>query len=377
MEKAVEDSDQIKKAAKALSQRLAIFANKLIGETDSFQVEIKTLQQSLATAEKSAKALGNAEEATKNLKEAKDIIQGLGPGGDLRKFCKPKTPMALRIMLGDKINVVPREKRLYHALRSLTHSHMQAARSMLQALTSSESLPHTLPHATCRFRVKSAYIMLFAPALLAFGMHKTMMLVGTRASTHSFTPVVMTGVQSYLIWLSYFYMAMSMRENVLMVNGSHIKAWWVQHHYWAAGTSMLLLGLPVYSPAFIQFCYYFLCWSVFQGVVMFVQNRYQQRRMYTRIALGRNTAMDVVSGETSSSSGQMLILYPLLLALQGTQIAIGVGLMIYMYPAWLTSEGWYEAESQELDLRGMRGVFLSEAAFFNVGIPNVFNVITV
>lgn len=45
---------------------------------------------------------------------------------------------------------------------------------------------------------------------------------------------------------------------------------------------------------------------------MFVQNRYQRRRMYTRIALGKNSAMDVVSGESSGSSGQLLLLYPLL-----------------------------------------------------------------
>lgn len=41
---------------------------------------------------------------------------------------------------------------------------------------------------------------------------------------------------------------MSLRENVLMVNGSHIKGWWVQHHYWSSACALLMLGLPVYSP---------------------------------------------------------------------------------------------------------------------------------
>lgn len=31
----------------------------------------------------------------------------------------------------------------------------------------------------------------------------------------------------------------------------------------------------------------FLLWAVMQGVVMLLQNRYQRRRMYTRIALGK------------------------------------------------------------------------------------------
>lgn len=55
-----------------------------------------------------------------------------------------------------------------------------------------------------------------------------------------------------------------------------------------------------------------MLWSCFQALVMMVQNRYQRRRMYTRIALGKNTAMDVVSGESSGSSGQLFLLYPLL-----------------------------------------------------------------
>lgn len=57
---------------------------------------------------------------------------------------------------------------------------------------------------------------------------------------------------------------------------------------------------------------HFLIWSCFQAGVMFLQNLYQRRRMYTRIALGKNTVMDVVAGESSGSIGQLLILYPLL-----------------------------------------------------------------
>ena len=45
--------------------------------------------------------------------------------------------------------------------------------------------------------------------------------------------------------------------------------------------------------------------------------------MYTRIALGKNSAMDVVSGESSGGQGQLLILYPLLFALQSLEMYIG------------------------------------------------------
>ena len=46
--------------------------------------------------------------------------------------------------------------------------------------------------------------------------------------------------------------------------------------------------------------------------------------MYTRIALGKNSAMDVVSGESSGGQGQLLILYPLLFALQSLELYIGM-----------------------------------------------------
>ena len=56
-----------------------------------------------------------------------------------------------------------------------------------------------------------------------------------------------------------------------------------------------------------------MLWSCFQALVILFQNRYQLRRMYTRIAMGKTTAMDVVSGESSGSSGQLLMLYPFII----------------------------------------------------------------
>ncbi len=58
-------------------------------------------------------------------------------------------------------------------------------------------------------------------------------------------------------------------------------------------------------------------------MMMILQNHYQRRRMYTRIALGKNRAMDVVSGESSGGTGQLVVLYPLLFGLQGFQCLIG------------------------------------------------------
>lgn len=57
------------------------------------------------------------------------------------------------------------------------------------------------------------------------------------------------GLQLYFAWLCYFYVAMALREAVLLVNGSHIKPWWIAHHWWSALGSLLMLALPISSPS--------------------------------------------------------------------------------------------------------------------------------
>ena len=67
---------------------------------------------------------------------------------------------------------------------------------------------------------------------------------------------------------------------------------------------------------------------------------YQRTRLYTRIALGKARAMDVVSGESSGNFGQLLLLYPLLFWLQALQANIGVSMMLRGYGALFSPEGW-------------------------------------
>eukprot|EP00983_Pelagomonas_calceolata_P065031 1148411-Pelagomonas_calceolata.AAC.3 len=77
-------------------------------------------------------------------------------------------------------------------------------------------------------------------------------------------------------------------------------------------------------------------------------------RGYTRIAMGKNTAMDVVTGESSGTSGQLLLLYPLLFGacvptkdpiLQCSQFAIGAGVAYQTFPSLLAPEGWFDVSA--------------------------------
>jgi hypothetical protein len=334
------ETAQLLTKCRGVSQRCATYANRLIGENDSLGVEISSIEQALKKAEEDARA-SRSIIALENIRLAKDVLRQ-GPGGDLRKFSRQRLPLMLQLLFGSKVNVVT-----YRSDQSIA-----------------------MKEQYYRFRDRSAIIMLVWACLLAFGMARASAVREKQHQGHTFAPGLMTGVQLYLTWLCYFYLALSLRENVLMVNGSHIKGWWIQHHYWSCACSLIMLGLPVYSPAVFLFCQRFMVWSCFQALVMMVQNHYQRRRMYTRIALGKNSAMDVVAGESSGSSGQLLLLYPMLFILQGWQAVIGVVVAGYTLPSWLTAEGLLDVEKHESDLRGMRGVFVVGIIFTYMAFNN-------
>ncbi|KAG2453171.1 hypothetical protein HYH02_002495 [Chlamydomonas schloesseri] len=339
------EAEQVLARSRALSSRALTYCNRIVGESDALATEIKSLLQNISTVEKQAKGLknrGEADAVLATVQEAREVVTGMGPGGDLRKFCKPRNPWLVSLLLGDKINLVALRRDVSQGIREEYHA----------------------------FRDNAALIMLLGPLSLVLGMSWADRHQGVALGTGTLTPWLQTGVQLYLAWLSYFYLAMALRENVLYVNGSRIRAWWMQHHYWSAAASLGMLGLPINSQAVHVFFRSFLVWSVCQAIVMFVQNRYQRRRMYTRIALGRNTAMDVVAGESSGSSGQLVLLYPMLYTLQVAQFAIGAGVAWRTYQAWLSPEGWLEAEAQGSDLRGMRGVCVVGLTFAYMAYRN-------
>ncbi|KAH8959400.1 hypothetical protein BDL97_06G076200 [Sphagnum fallax] len=98
-------------------------------------------------------------------------------------------------------------------------------------------------------------------------------------------------VQIYQSWLLFFYTSLALRENILRVNGSDIRPWWVYHHYCAMLMALVSLTWGIQGhPSCTrkqQGVRLFLGWAVMQGVAMLLQNRYQRQRLYTRIALGK------------------------------------------------------------------------------------------
>ncbi|KAI8006387.1 hypothetical protein LOK49_LG07G00050 [Camellia lanceoleosa] len=120
-------------------------------------------------------------------------------------------------------------------------------------------------------------------------------------------------------------------ENILRVNGSDIRPWWIYHHYFAMAMALISLTWEIErEPDCAQKqrgVQLFLKWAIMQGVAMLLQNRYQRQRLYTRIALGKARRMDVVWGETAGVEGQLWLLAPILFILQGFEAYVGMLLL--------------------------------------------------
>ncbi|CAK9187745.1 unnamed protein product [Ilex paraguariensis] len=170
------------------------------------------------------------------------------------------------------------------------------------------------------FRDRTAFLFLFFPSLL---------LVLRSWIWDGCLPAL--PVQLYQAWLLILYTSLALRENILRVNGSDIRPWWIYHHYCAMGMAVISLTWEVErEPDCAQKqrgVQLFLQWATMQGVAMLLQNRYQRQRLYTRIALGKARRMDVVWGETAGVEGQLWLLCPILFILQGFEAYVGVLLL--------------------------------------------------
>lgn len=273
-------SDALERRAEELEQRVHHVSGRaaqLAAQEDTLREDIRYVSSAVAQLERDA-ARAQDERAMRRVEVLSAVMHGAGPGGDLKaRLPGPTKGKFLTIMLGSEANVQSegkseerlRLKEAYHSFRDLT-----------------DPLFATLP------------------ALLLCASHSS-------AFSRSLYALL---AQVYCIFLLWFYMSLSLRENILRCNGSSIRPWWVRHHYYGVFLSITALSMQpeletTRSAFFDKYCQL----ATAQGLVMLLQNRYQRRRMYTRVALGKSSSMDVVS---SGISGQLKLLYPLLFLLQ-------------------------------------------------------------
>ncbi|XP_036209956.1 transmembrane protein 120B isoform X3 [Myotis myotis] len=92
-----------------------------------------------------------------------------------------------------------------------------------------------------------------------------------------------------LVW---YYCTLTIRESILISNGSRIKGWWVSHHYVSTFLSGVMLTWPN-GLIYQKFRSQFLAFSIFQSCVQFLQYYYQRGCLYRLRALGERNHLDL------------------------------------------------------------------------------------
>ncbi|XP_007564217.1 transmembrane protein 120A [Poecilia formosa] len=126
-----------------------------------------------------------------------------------------------------------------------------------------------------------------------------------------------------LVW---FYGTLTIRESVLITNGSRIKGWWVFHHYISAFLSGVMLTWPD-GILYQAFRGQFLAYSLYQNFVQCLQYYYQSGCLYRLRTLGERHNMDLtVEGFQSWMWKGLTFLLPFLFFGHFWQLLNGVSL---------------------------------------------------
>uniref|UniRef100_A0AAQ5YES0 Transmembrane protein 120A n=1 Tax=Amphiprion ocellaris TaxID=80972 RepID=A0AAQ5YES0_AMPOC len=92
-----------------------------------------------------------------------------------------------------------------------------------------------------------------------------------------------------LVW---YYCTLTIRESILITNGSRIKGWWVFQHYLSTFLSGVMLTWPE-GALYQMFRNQFLTYCLYQSFVQFLQYYYQSGCLYRLRALGERHNMDL------------------------------------------------------------------------------------
>ncbi|KAJ3341231.1 hypothetical protein HDU93_005422 [Gonapodya sp. JEL0774] len=198
----------------------------------------------------------------------------------------------------------------------------------------------------------------------------------------------------YMFLLLYYYSVMTIREHVLIVNGSRIRTWWLAHHVvtvvligimlvrsavlksrlqrtFSQSRSPAILGAQVWpeNRTYSAFRPNFMIYCAYLAIVSYFQYRYQTQRLYTLRALSLAGPMDTAVGEgATGSAGRDMSLLMVLLVIGQVRLISWMGWQVYsglhaLY-LWWTVPGatWH--------------VIASGIIFIILGVANFFTTIS-
>uniref|UniRef100_A0A8C2HRS7 Transmembrane protein 120A n=1 Tax=Cyprinus carpio TaxID=7962 RepID=A0A8C2HRS7_CYPCA len=135
-----------------------------------------------------------------------------------------------------------------------------------------------------------------------------------------------------LVW---YYCTLTIRESILINNGSKIKGWWVFQHYVSTFLSGVMLTWPD-GELYQMFRNQFLSYSMYINFVQFLQYYYQSGCLYRLRALGERHNMDLtVEGFQSWMWRGLTFLLPFLFLGHFFQLYNGITLFqMAQLPEW-------------------------------------------
>ncbi|KAF0973287.1 hypothetical protein FDP41_008494 [Naegleria fowleri] len=172
----------------------------------------------------------------------------------------------------------------------------------------------------------------------------------------------------YHLYLTYFYLTLAIRENILAVNGSNIKAWWIRHHYLSIVLVITLLTWPE-TVLYQAFRPYFLLYALYASIVQVLQYKYQKDRLYVRTAIGKSSMMDVANSDSSQ------VVVETSLALFFLLPFIFLGQLFQFYNAYLLLDMGYFSAPNWRDVEWQ--VFANAALFLILAAGNLVTTIEV
>eukprot|EP00041_Stephanoeca_diplocostata_P008361 m.124427 g.124427 ORF g.124427 m.124427 type:complete len:329 (+) comp17283_c0_seq1:153-1139(+) len=104
-----------------------------------------------------------------------------------------------------------------------------------------------------------------------------------------------------------YYLIVTLREHILLCNGSRIRRWWRLHHYLACIQSGVLFSWPN-GENYDAFRSQFMLFSLYVGLVQLMQYRYQEEALYRKRALGQSQLMETTTDLPNNTTYVVVIL---------------------------------------------------------------------
>lgn len=177
------------------------------------------------------------------------------------------------------------------------------ARFLLRALLGQVNV--RLPHQSDRYKYKDEYE--------SFKLQSTYVIIAACVLVLYMGGAYRSLEKIFHFILVNYYFVISVREHVLIQNGSNIRRWWRAHHYLAILLSAVMLTWPT-GDSYSKFNPQFMWFSLTLALVQLMQHRYQSKLLYKQRALSKTATMTTTTDLPTGNSlfqiiGALLCLY--------------------------------------------------------------------